>query len=254
MRKFSFAVAVVAGLYGSSASAQVFSGIDNNNVSGGLTQTGANAPNSIAARNNFLSNLSSSVQTETFEGFSVGTLNPGLSFVGSGPTINATLTGNGRVERVCLSGSCPINYGLADSDPRFFYLSTGSGGGTEFTIKFNQTVAAFGFDGSDIADSGSDFLIQFLLGGTALTGFGTPSLVAANPLRSSNQLFYGYINTGGFDEVRFFSTSGGDFFGFDNMTVGDVKQVVPVPEPASLALVVAGLAGLVGVARRRRAA
>jgi hypothetical protein len=249
MRKFAVVLAAATALTASSMQAQTFYGLDN--VSG-ITGSGGTATNSNSARAQFLSFLSSTVQTETFEGFSVGTVNPNLSFVGSGPTISATLTGNGEVRLACNAGACPINPGLTDQDPRFFRLSTGAG--SEFSVKFNQTVAAFGVDGSDISDAGSSFFVQFLLGGTALSGFGSPfNVTNSGSLNTGNQLFFGYINTGGFDEVRFSSNSSGDNFGFDNMTVGDVRQVSSVPEPASFALVGAGLLGLVGVARRRRA-
>jgi len=251
LRRISFSLAAASLLAAAPASAQIFYALDNSTI----TQNGVAGPNSVAKRNEFLSNLSGTVQTETFEGLAVGTGNPALSFVGSGPTINAALSGNGTVQSACSSGSCPINYGFADGSPRFFFLSTGTG--NEFNIKFNQAVAAFGFDGSDISDSGSSFFIQFLLGGVALTGFNSPlNVTNSGSLASSNQLFFGYINTGGFDEVRVSSNGTGDFFGFDNLTVGDAQQVVSstVPEPSTYALMAAGLAGLLVVSRRRRVA
>lgn len=248
LRRISISLAAASVLAAAPVSAQTFYGLDNSSI----TSTGVAGANSVLKRNQFLSNLSGTVQTETFEALAVGTSNPALSFVGSGPTINATLSGNGEVRSACSSGACAINYGLVDASPRFFFVRTETG--SEFNIRFNQAVAAFGFDGSDISDSGSSFFIQFLLGGVALTGFNSPvNVTNSGSLASSNQLFFGYINTGGFDEVRVSSNATGDFFGFDNLTVGDARQVVnTVPEPSTYALMAAGLAGLLIVARRRR--
>jgi hypothetical protein len=45
--------------------------------------------------------------------------------------------------------------------------------------------------------------------------------------------------------------AGGDVFAFDDMTIGSREQVTPVPEPASIALLLTGL-GVFGLTARRR--
>ena len=42
-----------------------------------------------------------------------------------------------------------------------------------------------------------------------------------------------------------------DGFGYDRITVGIPDQITPIPEPSALALMLLGLAGVAGVARRR---
>jgi len=61
-----------------------------------------------------------------------------------------------------------------------------------------------------------------------------------------------------FDRVSFGNTAPGvDFFGFDNMTIGSLEQVVPpasepVPEPLTMAGMALGGAMLAGARRARQ--
>ena len=67
-------------------------------------------------------------------------------------------------------------------------------------------------------------------------------------------LFFGAIDTANpFNSVRFINSVGdGDAFGFDDLTVGDVRQVTGgVPEPATWAMMLLGF-GAMGAALRRR--
>ena len=67
-------------------------------------------------------------------------------------------------------------------------------------------------------------------------------------------LFWGFIdNTTTYTSVTFANSSGTDFFGFDDLVIGSLAQVRPVPEPATLALFGRGLAGM-GFIRWRKAA
>ncbi|HEY0780801.1 MAG TPA: PEP-CTERM sorting domain-containing protein [Gemmatirosa sp.] len=131
--------------------------------------------------------------------------------------------------------------------------------GNEFQINFANPIAAFGFFGSDIGDAGSNLLLRFgRADGTTYTTQ-VPYDYNTQPLANGNLLFYGLIDTlHPFTSVQFVSTSVGDYFGFDDVTIGAPGQVVNppgvVPEPATVALVGAGVAVLGAAARRRRTA
>jgi hypothetical protein len=72
---------------------------------------------------------------------------------------------------------------------------------------------------------------------------------------SGNLLFYGFVSdTDTFTSIAFENTGGGgDVWGFDDMTIGDIGQVASpsvIPEPTSIAIFGIGVV-LVGLRRRR---
>ena len=196
-----------------------------------------------AARASFLSNLSGGVGTEDFELFATGTNGPlNLSFPGSSGSISATLSS-------ALSGDIEIRSGSIGAG-RFptsgsQYLETS--GDADFTIDFSDPISAFGFFGTDIGDFAGDLVLT-------LTN-GTTETITATTAGSSDGalLFFGFTNDmGSYTKIEFENTGSGDFFGFDDMTIGDPGQIVNprVPEPASLAIF--GAMGLMTVGMRRR--
>lgn len=231
MRLFSLALTVA--LFGSvaaQAAPVTFFGQDNN--------PGSSTANSTAARNGFLANLTGGVGTENFESFSGGASAPiALNFPGSAGSITATLTGDGQIR------NAPANGRFATSGTHYYEVSGA------FTIAFSSAISAFGFYGTDIGDFDGDLVLN-------LVGGGTQKITL--PTHGSNDgslLYFGFYDlANAYTSISFTNTAPGvDYFGFDDMTIGDLKQVTPVPEPASLALLGAGLGGLL-VARRRKKA
>jgi PEP-CTERM motif len=199
-------------------------------------------PNATAASTSFLSNLIG-VGTETFEGFAAGTGSPlALTFPGAG---TATLGGSGTIQSVA-PGTTNGFGRYAISGTNFWEVSSG-----DFTITFSAAVAAFGFWGVDIGDFDGQITLELANGGTT-------NLVVNNTLNGpgGSVLFYGLIaqNPGElFTSITFGNTNPGvDFFAFDDMTIGSIEQVRPVPEPDSLLLVGLALTIAAGVARLRR--
>ncbi|MDR3439135.1 PEP-CTERM sorting domain-containing protein [Telmatospirillum sp.] len=197
--------------------------------------------NSNTAKTSFLSNLVG-VGTETFDGLAVNTTNPALSFPGAG---TATLTGTGYV------GTGNDGSGrYAISSPNYYYAGTDN-----FGVTFGQPVAAFGFYGIDIGDFGGQLTLTLTDTSNNTTVLTVPNQVSYDGEISGSVLYYGfYDTTDQYVSVVFGNNSGGqDVFGFDNLTVGSIEQVHPttVPEPASLTMLAASLAGL-GVLRQRR--
>jgi hypothetical protein len=203
----------------------------------------------LTAHNNFLSFLIG-VGTENFDSQPLGAIGGGglaLSFPGSSGSITATLTGPDL--SINNTGNAGPGRFPTSGDQ---YLETSSNG---FTVTFSSAVVAFGFYGTDIGDFSGQLTITTANGGSHL--FNVANTIDGN---DGSLLFWGIIDTANpFTSVTFGNTAAGiDFFGFDDMTVGDLQQVNPnpTPLPAALPLFAAGLGGLglLGWRRKRRAA
>ncbi len=109
---------------------------------GGDSHTLSSFPNSTAARNSLFTNLVG-VGTETFDGFSVGTVSPTAVFNVPSGTVHATLNGGTIATGNDGAGRYPI------SSPNYLFAGTSS-----FTVNFDTPIAAFGFFGTDIGDFG----------------------------------------------------------------------------------------------------
>ncbi len=196
------------------------------------------------ARNAFLANLSG-VGTETFESIPNQAADGlALNFPGASGGITATLSdpsGSSRVQDTPGAGR------FATSGTR--YLQEVANG---FSLTFSTEIAAFGFYGTDIGDFNGQVTV------TLSNGFGQSSYTVANTVNGpdGSLLFWGIIAEAGetFNKLTFGNTAvGSDYFGFDDLTIGELQQVAPIPVPATLPLLASAMIGLGLIRRRRRA-
>lgn len=196
--------------------------------------------NPATARANFLSSLAG-VSNEGFESFS--DLEPpplDLSFVGSGGSLSATLSGTGVVNTFTGNG----RFNTTTGGDKFFDV-TGS-----FQIDFTTAISAFGFYGTDIGDFAGQVTISLTDINDIVTAFTVPNTINGS---NGSLLFWGFTDTANsYTRISFGNTAAEvDGFGFDDMVIGDQRQIVnQTPEPGSIALVGLSLAGLAAIRRR----
>jgi len=253
------ALLIAAATLGKTTPAQAFSFYFGEDLSSNENVRLTASPKADAARTEFLSRLVD-VGTETFESAELWTGAPlSISFGSAG---TATMGGDGYIAKTFSQ----TNTGRYPISGKQYWEAW-----EEFSIDFSKPIAAFGFYGTDIGDINGNLTLTLL---NSLTGFAqniTVNHTSGWPANMGGSvLYFGLIADPSqvFNKVRFTNNSGGtDAFGFDNMTIGGIDQVVssgtaggieevpssePVPEPLTMAGMALGGAMLTGARKFRQ--
>lgn len=194
--------------------------------------------NSDAAQADFLAALTGGYITEDFEGFALNSGAPlALDFFGFG---TSTLLGGGKIS----DNDTELIGRWATSGTKYWDTPN------VFTITFSQPVYAFGFYATDIGDGRDGRLV---INYTTSSGVEVLHVNNAFPTSNGGVLYFGFYENDplkAFTSISFTGASSLDYFGFDDMTVG--KPGDPVPEPATMLLLGAGIVGLAGLRSRRK--
>jgi hypothetical protein len=210
----------------------------------------------VAARNSFLQQLTDTVQSLDFEApsFVVDT-NAGsnglvLHFNGSsGSKIDATLRGDGIVSKDTSSGR--FNTTTPVTPPGQWWDTSAF----QFTIEFSTPISAFGFYATDVGDFRGLLSLKLYSNNVHVKTLDISNTFDTSTTNGS-LLFFGFVDRSiKYDKISFVTnyppaSSQVDYFGFDDMVIGDLAQVKAVPEPASFGLMALGLLA-VAAARRK---
>lgn len=177
-----------------------------------------------------------------------------LTLLGGTSRVQTNLTTRaGRFNTTASTPNCAVpdpltQAGVEACDARWFETNGA------FQIDFGGAFGAFGFFGTDFGDFAGSLTLDLLGGADAvqiiLSDFDTNTDGAA--------MFFGFYDTANrYTGIRFTvgQSGGSDFFGFDDLLLGQTASGpgTPVPEPGSLALVGASLLALAATRRRRKA-
>ncbi len=210
--------------------AQVFFGEDINTTATGDYENASRilSPNADQAKFMFLSKLQN-VKTETFESFtpnsSISQLNFGFNtaYLSSSLTVLSIPTGNAN--------------GVYPTSGNQTLLQTIGDTNNAFSVIFNTQQVAFGFSATDIEIPGNLNLRFLLADGISTIDRLVPTQAGMNGTNNTGSVvYYGVIDPENpFIQVSFIrSLIPYDGFGFDDMTIGEMENVISVPEPTNL--------------------